>query len=159
MALTRFSPHGGFIMQTTIDTPRGTKTQAQVKAIWSLARGRKMTDDQLHDLVEGETGQRSIRALSRAQADKVIVALGGKALFNRVARRTRQNYHQQDGIKQVASKEQLSLLRDLAKRRQWSDESLTKFCRRMIRRDRPATTIQANKIIEALKSMNRRDNL
>jgi len=141
------------------DTPLGTKTKEQVKAIWSRARTRAITDEHLHDLVEAETGQRSIRALSREQADQVIVALGGAPLAKRIARRTRQGYHQAKGIKQVASQEQLELMRSLAKKRQWSDESLSKFCRRMIKRDSPATTKQANTIIEALKSMNQRDQL
>ncbi|MGE0133290.1 MAG: phage protein GemA/Gp16 family protein [Blastocatellales bacterium] len=144
-------------MQTTTQAPAGTKTKEQVRSIWSRARERKMSDEQLHDLVEAETGQRSIRALSREQADKVIVALGGVPLTKKVAKRTRQHHHQQRGVKQIVTEEQLKLMDDLARGRNWSDETLTKFCRRMIKRERPATTVQANKIIEALKAMNARD--
>lgn len=140
--------------------PSGTKSKKQVQAIWVLARGRGMTDEQLHTLVEAETGNESIRALSRANADKVIVALGGTA-FNqqRKARRTRQDHHQQTGTPQMAMGSQLDLMRSLANRRSWTEESLKKFCQRMIRKDAPQTTKQANTIIEALKSMNRRDGL
>lgn len=141
-------------------TPKGTKTTAQVRAIWSLTWHKALTDEQLHLLVEAETGNPSIRALSREDADKVIVALGGKA-FNtkRKTRRTRQDHHQQNDTKQIAAGSQLDLMQSLASRRGWTEDSLKKFCQRMIKRDHPATTKQANTIIEALKSMNRRDGL
>lgn len=140
--------------------PNGTKTKLQVKAIWSLARGKAMTDEQLHDLVAATCdGNDSIRALSKADADKVIEALGGKPFFKRGAKRTRQDHHQQTGTKQVVSGTQLDLMNSLAKRRSWTEESLKKFCQRMIHRDAPATTKQANTIIEALKKMNQRENL
>lgn len=140
--------------------PNGTKSKKQVQAIWVLARGRGMTDEELHSLVAAETGNESIRALSRANADKVIIALGGTA-FNtkRKTRRTRQDHHQQTNTKQIAAGSQLDLMRSLANRRDWTEDSLKKFCQRMIKRDHPATTTQANTIIEALKSMNRRDGL
>lgn len=140
--------------------PNGTKSKKQVKAIWSLARGKGLTDEQLHSLVAATVGGNdSIRALSRTNADKVIVALGGTAFNKRIARRTRQDHHQQTGTKQIVTASQLDLIRSLAARRGWSEESLQKFCQRQIKRDQPATTIQANKIIEALKAMNRRDGL
>lgn len=141
----------------TTDTPVGNKTKVQVKAIWSRARQRAMTDDQLHDLVEAETGQRSIRALNRAQADKVIVALGGVPLTKK-PRRTRQHHHQKHGVKQIVSDEQLKLLNDLAARRNISPDGMKRLCQRMLRKDAPTTTIEANKIIEALKAMNARDD-
>lgn len=141
-------------------TPKGDKTNAQVRAIWSLTWHKGMTDEQLHLLVEAETGNPSIRALSKQDADKVIVALGGKAFTTRgKSRRTRQDHHQQTGTPQMAMGSQLDLMRSLASRRGWTEESLQKFCQRMIKRNQPATTKQANTIIEALKSMNRRDGL
>lgn len=145
----------------TTEKPKGTKSKKQVQAIWSLARSKAITDEQLHSLVAATcNGNDSIRALSRTDADKVIVALGGTA-FNqqRKARRTRQDHHQQTGTSQIAMGSQLDLMRSLANRRSWTEESLKKFCQRMIRKDAPQTTKQANTIIEALKSMNRRDGL
>lgn len=139
--------------------PAGNKTKNQVKAIWGLARKQSMTDEQLHDLVDATTQKDSIRALNRDEADKVIVALGGTALCKRKPRRTRQDHHQKAGVAQIASGSQLDLINSLAKRRNWTDESLKKFCQRMIRRAAPTTTKQANTIIEALKDMNRRDGV
>lgn len=137
----------------------GTKTKKQVQTIWAIARKKAMTDEQLHALVEVESGNESIRALSKEDADKVIIALGGKPHFRSKPRRTRQDHHQQTGTKQIVSGTQLELIQSLAAKRNWSPEGLVKFCQRMIKRDKPATTKQANTIIEALKDMNKRDNL
>ncbi len=145
-------------MKTTT-APAGNKTRSQVKAIWALAWKKGMSDEQLHLLVEAETGNPSIRALNKQNADKVISALGGKPQFKSKPRRTRQDHHQQTGTRQIVGGTQLELINSLAAKRGWNDDSLKKFCQRMLRKDAPTTTKQANTIIEALKSMNQRNNL
>lgn len=138
------------------------KSLPQLRAIFGLAKGRGLNLDSLHTLVEAETGQTSIAALSPEQANKVISALGGKPLKfaeSKTPRRTTQYRRQRTGAKQIVTQEQLTLISRLAAQREWTSESMVKFCQRTIKTDRPKTTKQANVIIEALKAMNSRDGL
>lgn len=132
----------------------------QRAAIFGLAKTRGLNDEMLHSLIEAEVEKTSIKELSFAEANKVIVALGGKSfLRGQSPRRTRQHHHKESGVTQIVTEEQLALINKLALKRNWTATSLDNFCRRMLKRPRPKTTIEANKIIEALKAMNSRDNL
>lgn len=136
-------------------------TGKQRAAIFGLAKARGLNHETLHSLVEAEVGKTSIKELTFAEANKIIVAMGGKA-FQRGGekpRRTRQHHHKQAGVSQIVTEDQLALINSLAQKRNWTATSLDNFCRRMLKRPRPTTTIEANKIIEALKTMNSRDNL
>lgn len=133
---------------------RGNKTHAQVKAIFGLAHRVQFDDDDIHQLVEEVTGKRSIRALNRDEADKVIAKLGGDPI---VSRRTVQHRRKQAGVAQIAQPAHLQLMRDLARRRQMTDEGLAQLTRSIIKKNTPTTTAETNKVIEALKAMNRRD--
>lgn len=75
------------------------------------------------------------------------------------SRRTQQLRRRRAGVEQLVTQAQMVRLNHLAATR-WQDgweQALEKLCRRMIRRAYPATTIQANKVIEALKAMNARE--
>ena len=144
----------------TAKTRARKMTDKQRAAIFGLAKTRGLNDEMLHSLVEAEVEKTSIKELSFAEANKVIVALGGKAfLRGQSPRRTRQHHHKESGVTQIVTEEQLTLINKLALKRNWTATSLDNFCRRMLKRPRPKTTIEANKIIEALKAMNSRDNL
>ncbi|MEQ1644891.1 MAG: hypothetical protein ABL959_15690, partial [Pyrinomonadaceae bacterium] len=79
-------------------------------------------------------------------------------LFSR-SKRT-ENYRKQvAGVKTIETDAQLKLIDELAALRGWTQDSLIKFCQRVIKKDSPATTDEGNKIVEGLKSMNRRDGL
>ncbi len=133
------------------------KTYSQVKAIFAEARKRGLDNEALHDMVESITRRtRSISSLSYAEAQKVIQRLKGDE-FKPL--RTLQYHRQKAGIKQLVQDAQLTLIAELASQRNWSAESLTKFCRRQCRHDRPRTTEDANKVIEGLKAMNKREGL
>lgn len=134
-----------------------TKTHGQVKALFGIARQCGLDDDQLHDVVEDVTKRtRSIKELTHSEADRVIARLKGK---NNVPLRTLQYRRRKAGVEQIVQETQLQLIAQLASQRNWSSETLVNFCRKMVKRAKPATTSEANKIIEALKAMNRRDDL
>lgn len=151
--------------------PVGTKTHAQVRRIYGLARDVRFDDDDLHQLVEEVAGVASIRALSRADADRVIARLGGEPLYTpsgsprrqtpqpATPRRTVQYRRQRTAARALPTAAHLDLMRSLAARRNMSEEGLTQLCRSVIKRDRPVSTHQTNKIVEALKAMNRREGL
>lgn len=133
------------------------KSTDQVKAIFGSAKQCGLDGEALRDVVEDVTKRtRSIAALTHAEAEKVIARLKGRSF---VPRRTLQWRRKKAGVKQVVQDAQLTLIAQLASQRNWTAESLTKFCRKMIKRDRPLTTDEANKIVEALRAMNRREGL
>lgn len=134
---------------------RGEKTLAQVRAIFGLAKGHGLSDDELRAIVEEETGSRSISQLGRAHADKVIIRLGGRPLESR---RTVQHRRKRAGVPQIASPAHLDLMRSLARHRGMSDEGLAQFSIRQCGHYPPRTTGETNQVVEALKAMNRRDN-
>lgn len=135
-------------------------TPKQRAAIFGLAKTRGLNNETLHSLIEAEVNKTSIKELTFADANKIITAMGGKAFQrSQTPRRTRQHHHKESGVSQIVSEDQLALINKLALQRNWTATSLDNFCRRMLKRPRPTTTIEANKIIEALKAMNSRDNL
>lgn len=130
-----------------------SKSTQQVRCIFGLAKQKGLDSDELHALVEEVTGQSSIRALSFAQADSVIERLGGEAF---ASRRTVQHRRQRAGVRQIAQASHLQLMYDLARRRSMGDEGLASMAARMHVPFPPRTTADTNKLVEALKAMNRR---
>jgi hypothetical protein len=142
------------LLVSTANLPRGAKTLAQTRAIFGLAKGRGLSDDELRGVVEEVTGQRSISALTRHQAENVIIRLGGTI---NTPRRTIQFRRQQSGVKQIASPAHLELMRSLATRRGMNEETLAALSNRIVKHYPPRTTSDTNKVIEALKAMSRRE--
>jgi hypothetical protein len=136
------------------------KTKAQIKAMFGLGRPLGCGKPDLEALAIDVSGGRVERLsqLSFSEANAIISRLGGNPFSGNGAPRRTTNYQrQQAGVSQIAQPAQLQLLRDLAAGRNWSDETLEKFCLRVIKYPRPRTTDETNKIIEALKAMNKRD--
>lgn len=133
------------------------KTTPQVRAIFGEGRKCGLDDEQLRDTVESVTRRtRHISELTHSEAEAVIERLKGKSF---VPRRTLQYRRAKQGIKQVVQENQLKLIADLASQRKWSAEALVNFCKRQCGHHPLRTTEDANKVIEALKSMNKRDDL
>lgn len=133
------------------------KSTGQLKAIFGEGRKCGLDDDGIRDVVEDVTKRtRHVSELSYTEAERVIERLKGKSF---VPRRTLQYRRAKQGIKQVVQEGQLKLIADLATQRNWSAEGLVKFCRHQCGHHPLRTTEDANKVIEALKSMNRRDGL
>lgn len=136
------------------------KSAGQVRHIFGLAKECGLDEELLHDVVETVTKQRSIRALTSRQADLVIAHLQSKVSRD-TPRRTIQYRRQKAGSKQIATAapSHLELMRSLAHTRNMSDEGLEQLSKRIIKHYPPRTTIETNKVVEALKAMNRRDNV
>lgn len=137
-------------------TTRGTKTVKQVRTIFALARQRGLNDDELHAVVAEVVGNRSISALGREDANRVIARLNrGQG----ATPRTVQHRRKQAGIVAVVQSAQIHLIAELASQRSWTGATLEKFIRRQCKHFPPRTTSDANKVIEGLKAMNRREGL
>ncbi len=154
------------------------KTTGQVRAIFGEARRCGLDNETLHELVADVVGAAedlrhpstdggmlsghaaidpvSISKLTFAQAEAVIQRLKGKSF---VPLRTLQYRRAKAGIKQVVQESQLTLIAQLASQREWSAETLINFCIRQCGHHPLRTTEDANKVIEALKSMNKREGL
>ena len=140
------------------------KEYSQVRAIWAIAREKGIDSDLLHEIVaevlvstgSGSDRVASISALTYSEANRVIERLKGNAY---VPLRTLQARRQRAGVKQVVTREMLKKITELAAQRNWSVMSLRNFCIRQCGHSKPRTTEDANKIIEALKAMNKREGL
>lgn len=98
----------------------------------------------------------SIAKLSYAEAEMVIQRLKGNSF---VPLRTLQHRRQRAGVKQIVTHDQEVKIAALASQRNWSVETLINFCKRQCGHYPLRTTVDANKVIEALKAMNERDDL
>ena len=132
------------------------KTTGQVRAIFGEARRCGLDGDTLHELVIDVAGTASIKDLTFTQAEAVIQRLKGQSF---VPLRTLQYRRAKAGIKQVVQEAQLTLIAQLASQRRWSADALVNFCKRQCGHHPLRTTEDANKVIEALKSMNKREGL
>lgn len=133
------------------------KSVNQVRAIFAEARRVGLDGESLRDVIESVTRRtRSIKELTHAEAEAVIRKLKGNAF---VSLRTIQHRRRKEGVGQVVQPAQLRLIGDLASQRNWSAETLLDFCERQCGHTRPRTTGDANKVIEGIKAMNRREGL
>ena len=105
-------------------------TPEQKQKIWVIARKRGMSDDELRDIVERISGQRSTRALSKGQAIKVIDSLENGSREWTV-------YSQGEDPKKIvfASKDQLALIDHLKREAGWDDDRLMNFIKKCYKRD------------------------
>lgn len=135
------------------------KTNRQNRAIFKLKEQRGLTHDQLRELCAEESdGQICfVHDLDFETANRVIHRLGGTPFAAAgQSRRSVQRRRQKAGVRQLATKPHLKLMRDLAAKRGITSNGLKAICQQTIKNDAPATTAETNKIIEALKSINKR---
>lgn len=136
------------------------KTYEQLRRIFGLAKPLNCGKGDLEELAwEASAGRVDrLSLLSFDEADAIIVRLGGEPFLSAAPRRTVNYRRQKAGVPQIAQPAHLKLMRDLAAKRGIGDDGLARMCRRMLKgNSRPRTTAETNKIIEALKAMNKRD--
>lgn len=137
------------------------KTYLQIKCIFALCNRQGIDADgrfeAVNHVTKGRTG--SLKELSFTEANQVIEHLGGRPVgFQRRPRRTVNHHRKEAGIQQIAQPGHLDKMYDLASGRNMSDAGLQGMGQRMLKHWPPRTTAETNKIIEALKAMNDRDN-
>ncbi len=138
-----------------------TKTVEQNKAIFGLGGKLGMHIDDIRDLAEDVTGgrTRSLKEISFQEANAMIVRMGGEAfpVSPAAPRRTVNHRKQKASVVTLPSPKALALMERLAADRGMSPEGLERMCLRMLKSKRPITALGCNAVIEALKSMNKRD--
>lgn len=132
------------------------KTQPGIRQLWGIAKSPelRLTDEELHLLVEGHTGKSSIKDLSQREMRAVIRVLVG---MKDSARRSGRG--QRRGSGNPATENQRKKIYRLAQKLGWDKPSrLSGMCRRMF----GVTSVewldytQCSKLIEALKAMGER---
>lgn len=136
------------------------KTLQQNRAIFGLGQKRGCAHEDLRELAFDVTNGRtdSIKELNFDEANGMILRLGGRVFTPQFgSKRTEQHHRQRAGISQIATAKHLKLMKDLAAKRNMTEDGLERLCRRMLDKPAPRTTSDTNKIIEAIKAMNKRD--
>ena len=138
------------------------RTLKQNSAIWSLANKRGLSNEELQNKAYEVTKRtKHLSKLSFDEANKLIKELGGRP-FPSFTRSRRPKV----GTPQPVTEEHLRKMESL-----WFAKShrtavgLRTLCNRMLKDadgnplDRPTTAHECNKVIEAIKAMNKRDNI
>lgn len=143
------------------------KSNLQIRRLFGLAAkpasaaGCKPHDylsELASDVTRGRTA--SLAALSFDEANAMIVRLGGDPITSRPFSKRTENYRKQKaGVKSIETSAQIEFIREIAGLRNMSEEGIGKLAAKMHLPWPPNTTEQGNKICEAIKAMNRRDNL
>ncbi len=141
------------------------KTTDQLRAIFGLGKQRGLEKPDLEELAAEKSNGRIDRLslLSFDEANQMITHLGGEAFpasgSPTVPKRTENYRKQKAGISTIETDKQLKAIKDMARQRNMTEQGITSLAKRMNLPWPPITTAQANKIFEALKSMNKRDEV
>lgn len=142
------------------------RTNAQNKALHSLLSKHGFDADSKAEMVYFYTDGRTERSseMSFDEANRMIHKLGGQPFtatpsISGKSRRAVNLKNQKAGIKSIVSPTHIDLMNRLWRLRDGrTPEGLKALSQRIIRKDKPATSTECNKVIEAIKSMNSRDN-
>lgn len=132
-------------------------TAPQLRKIWGSARELGLGEEELRDVVERVTAQRSISALTCAQARDVIdqlVRLGATPGAQADQPRKPSGRRRPEGVAALITPDQRALIEDLRAQLggNWTRDSYFEgACKRLLRRPRPASSGDAARVIEMLK--------
>lgn len=139
------------------------RTSKQNRIIHSLVNRWNFTGDDKAEMVFGITEGRtcSTKEMTFDEANVMIKRLDGRPVVEQPlkdkSRRTVQYHRQKQGVEQIITPTMKDFIHSLQRGRNMSDDGLKSLCRRMLKKDFPQTNKEANKIVEAIKAMNRRD--
>lgn len=139
------------------------------RAIYGVCRQEGIDNDLLHLIVEQRFGKKSLKLLTEREcrdlldglrqprSGRGVSGLKGTARGRATATEGRRDARGQ--VEHLVNAREMALLREAAALRGWSQETLEAFCRRQ-NGGRPLRTIgDLNRVLWALKAMNRRDGL
>ena len=125
-----------------------------IRTLWGLARSRElsMTGEELHLVVQAQTGKDSMKKLTKKEIARVAYVLGQMKDSVRDGRPAKDRTSK-------ATDNQLKKLKRLAENAGWEAKRLNGLTRRMFRVDSPEwlTYMQMSKLIEAVKAITKRE--
>lgn len=142
-----------------------------LRSIFGYAKQAGVDNEALHDIIAMRFDKTSLKELTDQEARTLIAGLRGKPwehgtgasgykrtyrgdAMAKAGRRT-----DEGGPDYFVSERDMRLLKDTAYLRGWSDDTLDAFIARQLRGKPLRMMSQFNKVLWALKSMNRRDKL
>lgn len=130
--------------------------EASIKKVWGIAKSPelKLTDEELHLLVQAHTGKDSIKALNKRELQTVIRVLGGMKDSAKKSERGRSRYSGNE-----ATENQRKKIYRLSQELGWDKPArVDGMCRKMfgVSAVEWLNYQQCSKLIEALKSMAKR---
>lgn len=139
------------------------------RAIYGVCRQEGIDNDLLHLIVEQRFGKTSLKLLTEHECRELldglrqrwggrgVSGLKGTARGRATAMEGRRDERGQ--VEHLVNARELALLREAAALRGWSQETLDAFCRRQNGGRALRTIGDLNRVLWALKAMNRRDGL
>ena len=125
-----------------------------IRTLWGLARSKElsMTGEELHLVVQAQTGKDSMKKLTKKEIARVAYVLGQMKDSVRDGRPAKDRTSK-------ATDNQLKKLKRLAENAGWEAKRLNGLTRRMFRVDSPEwlTYMQMSKLIEAVKAITKRE--
>lgn len=136
------------------------RTKQQNSRMFGLAAKIGLSHEDLRDYAadvsDGRTEHTSKLYINEAK--EVIHRLEQLLPENQVSRRTVNYRRQKTGVPQIVTPQHIKLMNDLWFKFSYRTASgLESICLKTIKVEKPRTTAECNKIIEAIKDMNRRE--
>ena len=132
---------------------QGRGKEPSIRMIWGLAKSPElsMTDEELHLLVEAQTGKEHISSLTKREISNIVALLARMKESSK--RGSRRKYAAAYGNSQTDG--QRRKIYKLQEELGWNEARVNGMCRRMFRIDKVEWLDyqQCSKLIEALKKM------
>lgn len=132
--------------------------------MFGLANKAGLTHEDLKDwAAEVSNGRTDRTSKLYTNECQMIIDRLNKVVNPQTPQRTINWRKQQNGVKTIATATHIDYLRMLARARGMTEDGLKSLCKKMLRDaagnplDFPRTAQECNKVIEAIKAMNRRD--
>jgi hypothetical protein len=143
-----------------------------LRAIYACAREHSVSNEELHEAILNGLGKQSMKDLTNAEASRLLDGLRGKRqsaaggasghrnsdrghAMAAAGRKTEGDY----GANYLVNHSDRDVLTQAAKLRGWDEQQLQRFIARQLKGKPLRTLRDLNKVLWAVKSMNRRDGL
>jgi hypothetical protein len=137
-------------------------TTQMLRTLFGVARQYGVNSEQLHDAASLQFNKSSLKLLTAAEAGALIDGMrkaAGDRPFagpRRQAMGTHGSRGRRGDTAQLVNERELQMLADAAERVGWDAARLAGFCERQIKKSAPVTMAELNRVLWALKSMERR---
>lgn len=125
----------------------------QLKMIWVLARQIGLDDEGLHEMIEGLTGKKSLKELTKTDIKTVVNKL--KLCGAKSAKKRQPTRELPGNVVEMITSKQKKLIQIFESTLLWQEDPnrLKGFCKRIIKKDMATTKAEGTKLILALKQM------
>jgi hypothetical protein len=140
-----------------------------LRRIFGVARERGITNEEIHEAIWMGFSKKSLKELTPKEIETLVAGMKkGRAVdpMGGAARRSAMASHGRrqpqagaPNAEYLVRPAELRMLHQVAAARGWSAETLAAFCQRQIQVDTPRTMRELNKVLWAIKAMNRREGI